>query len=90
MAEREDRPSIEDFDDWKKNMEAGADDPREMFSQISKIAVCVSYDLVDKVRWWEKETLKLTDAEIEQRLPHLTQVLEKLKTAYVTFAEVDF
>lgn len=90
MTEREDDASIEDFDDWKRKMESGDDDPRELFSQVSKIALCVSYDLQDKLRWWEKETLKLSDAEIEERLPHMSKVLEQLKEAYVTFAEVDF
>ena len=64
-------------------------DPRELFQQVSHIALCMSYDLVDKLRWWEKETMKLTDEEIEKRIPHMATLLEQLKTAYVHFADVD-
>jgi len=65
-------------------------DPRESFRQASDITICMSYDLIDKLRFWEKETLKLTPPEIEQRLPHLAALLERLKVAYLEFSDVDF
>ena len=46
-------------------------------------------DLVDKLRYWEKETLEMSDEEIEKRLGHLAVFLERLKKAYVDFAETD-
>jgi len=54
------------------------------------VSLCISYDLIDKIRWWEKETLKLSDDEIEKRIPHLAASLERLRTAYLQFSDVDF
>jgi len=65
-------------------------DPRELFQQASHIAIAMSYDLIDKLRFFEKETLKLSDKEVEERMPHMKNFLERLKVAYIRFAEVDF
>ncbi len=63
--------------------------PAQLFEQMSHIAITLSYDLVDKLRYWEKETLEMSDAEIEKRLGHMAVFLERLKKAYVDFAETD-
>ena len=77
-----------DYAEWKEGH--GADvDPRERFRQASHIALCMSYDLIDKLRYWEKETLNLPEEEIEKRLPHLVTLLDRLRTAYVGFSDVD-
>ena len=90
MSDKENGGSIEELADWKARFESEDEDPREMFTQVSRIALSMSYDLIDKLRYWEKETLKLSDDEIARRLPHMAGFLERLKTAYVKFAEVDF
>ena len=89
MADREDENSVEQYDEWKERYESGEDAARELFRQISHIAVCLSYDLIDKLRYWEKESMKLSDDEIGERLPHMAAFLEQLKAAYVDFADVD-
>jgi hypothetical protein len=64
--------------------------PRELFEEISRIALCMSYDLIDKLRYWEKEVASLPDDEIDKRIPHLSALLDRLKTAYVEFSELGF
>jgi hypothetical protein len=81
---------VGDFAAWKARYEREQDNPRQLFEQISHIAVYMSYDLVDKLRWWEKETLKLSDEEIEKRIPHMASFLDRLKTAYLKFSDIDF
>ena len=91
MSDKENGGSIEELAEWTERLESSDDeDPREMFTQVSRIALSISYDLIDKLRYWEKETLKLSDEEVEQRLAHMAGFLKRLKTAYVEFAEVDF
>ena len=70
--------------------ETGPKDPRELFQQVSRISITMCYDLIDKLRFFEKETMKLSDEEIEQRLPHMTDSLDGLRKAYLTFADIDF
>ena len=41
--------------------------PAQLFEQMSHIAITLSYDLVDKLRYWEKETLEMSDDDIEAR-----------------------
>ena len=50
----------------------------------------MSYDLIDKLQYWEKETLKQPDAEIERRIKHVSACLSELQSAYVRFSETDF
>jgi hypothetical protein len=90
MADREDEDLVGQFDDWKEHYEAGDVSADELFKQVSNIAVCLSYDLIDKLRFFEKETLKLPEEEIGDRLQHLSAFLEQLKSAYVDFSDVDF
>ena len=82
---------LEEYAAWQERYESDSrdEDPKEMFKQISHIALYLSYDLIDKLRWWEKETLKLSEAEIEKRLPHMATFLERLKVAYLQFSDVD-
>ena len=86
---QEKRDRLDDLAEWKERYESEDSDPRELFKQVSHIAIYLSYDLIDKLRYWEKETLKLSDEEIEQRLPHLATFLDRLKAAYVDFSDVD-
>ena len=97
MAEKDDEKDyLKQLEQWKKRYEAEAEDgdepesPKQLFRQVSHIALYLSYDLIDKLRWWEKDTLQLSDDEIEKRLPHMASLLDKLKIAYVEFSEVDF
>jgi len=86
----DDSTTPEKLEAWKKKYEAGDESAKELFRQVSNISLLVAYDLVDKIRWWEKETLKLDEDEVAKRLPHMSGVLDQLKTAYVTFSEIDF
>jgi len=90
MSDRDDElPREEDLDELKKRYEAGEDSPRELFLQISHIAIYLTYDLIDKLRFYEKETVKLSDKEIDRRIPHLSELLDRLRSAYDSFADVD-
>ena len=80
---------VENYDDWKKRFEKGHETPSELFQQVSRIAQYMSYDLIDKLQYWEKQTLKLTDAEIEQRIKHVSRCLSQLQAAYVEFSDTD-
>lgn len=88
-GDAKERELLEDYSEWKDGAAADEDDPRETFRKASHIALCISYDVIDKLRWWEKETLKLSDEEIEARLPHMRAFLDGLTTAYVGFSDVD-
>ncbi len=90
---RGDRPQedhSQNYDEWKRRYAKGHENPRELFQQVSRIAQYMSYDLIDKLQYWEKETLKQPDDEIERRIKHLTICLSQLQGAYVQFSEVDF
>ena len=86
----EDQDRMGEFAGWKEGNESEEREPKEVFKQLSHIAISMSFDLIDKLRFFEKETLKLSDEEIETRIPHMAAFLEELKTAYLDFAEVDF
>jgi hypothetical protein len=88
-SEKQDAEPLEEYSEWKQDYETGEGKPRESFERVAKIALCVSYDLLDKLRWYEKETLKLSDEEIEKRLPHMVAFLDLLGTAYDEFSDVD-
>jgi hypothetical protein len=89
MPDRENEGSAEHFEDWKQRRETGDESPREMYRQISHIAQFMSHDLLDKIQYLEKETLKLPEEEIDERIPHITAFLEQLKLAYEMFSDVD-
>ncbi len=88
-----DRPhenQSENYAEWKQRYEKGHENPRELFQQVSRIAQYMSYDLIDKLQYWEKETLKQSDEEIERRIKHISLCLSQLQSAYVQFSETDF
>ncbi len=90
---RGDRPQenhAENYAEWKQRYEKGHENPRELFQQVSRIAQYMSYDLIDKLQYWEKETLKQSDEEIERRIKHISLCLTQLQSAYVQFSETDF
>lgn len=80
---------LDEYAEWKDGGEAAGANPRESFRKVSHIALLMSYDLIDKLRWWEKETMALPDDEIARRVPHTVTLLERLRTAYLDFADVD-
>ena len=95
MAEKDDeKDHLRQLEEWKERYEADDGDepesPKQLFKQVSHIALYLSYDLIDKLRWWEKDTLQLSDDEIEKRLPHMSNLLDKLKVAYLEFSDVEF
>jgi hypothetical protein len=63
--------------------------PRESFRRVSHIALLMSYDLIDKLRWLEKDTLGRSDEEVAARARHTQVLLDRLTAAYLGFAEVD-
>ncbi len=87
-----DKDPLNEYAEWKERSEEQEEnqDPPELFKQVTHVSLCISYDLIDKIRWWEKETLKLSDEEIEKRIPHMAASLESLRTAYLQFTDVDF
>ena len=90
IAEMEDRlEHLEEANRLKQELSGEPEDPKELFRQVTHIALHISYDLQDKLRFWEKETLELSDDEVAQRLPHMATFLDQLQQAYNDFAEVD-
>ncbi len=90
--DEENKDGLSEYDEYKERSESEAenDDPRTLFQQVTHVSLCISYDLIDKIRWWEKETLKLSNEEIEKRIPHVASSLESLRAAYLQFSDVDF
>ncbi len=74
---------------WKKQCEAGEVSPQDTFKKISNIAVLMSYDMIDKLRFLEQETLPLPDEEIVDRVEHMTQFVERLRNAYLSLGETE-
>jgi len=89
MSDREEKDSAEQYEDWKRRYAAGDESAKALFQQISHIALLLSYDMIDKLRYWESETMKLVDEEIDERIPHVSKLLERLQAAYETFTDVD-
>lgn len=89
-GERRQEKHSKEYEEWKKRHETGHENPRELFQQVSRIAQYMSYDLIDKLQYWEKETLKLSDDEVERRVRHVSRCLKQLQSAYVQFSETDF
>ena len=87
--EKKEAAHANEYAEWKEREATGPQDPRDSFRKISNIALLMSYDLIDKLRWWEKETLALSEEEVARRIPHTVNLLEKLRTVYLEFAEVD-
>lgn len=80
---------LEEYAAWKTRYAEDQRNPREQYRQVSNIALCMGYDLIDKLRWLEKETLHLSEDEIAERVPHLAAFLDHFKEAYLLFSDVD-
>jgi hypothetical protein len=63
--------------------------PKEKFRKTSHIALLIAYDLIDKLRYWEKQTLELPDEQIEERQEHLVASIEQLRVAYLDFTDFE-
>lgn len=88
----DDRPDgnpMDDFEEWKRHAESGDISPKETYSRISNIALLLSYDLIDKLRFLEKEVGELDDEEVVERVAHMMQFVDKLRAAYLDFAETE-
>ena len=84
-----DEPSFDQLDELRNSVENAELSARERFQKTSHIALLLTYDLIDKLRYWEKETLELPDDQVAERLEHLTRSVEQLRVAYLTFSDVD-
>ena len=62
---------------------------KERFQKTSHIALLMAYDLIDKLRYWEKQTLELPEEQIQERQQHLIASLDQLRTAYLAFTDLD-
>ena len=62
---------------------------KEKFQKTSHIALLIAYDLIDKLRYWEKQTLELPDDQIEERREHLVASIEQLRVAYLDFTDFE-
>ena len=87
--EREELNRLRDYLESREDRDPAEQTPRELFQQVSNIALCMSYDLIDKIRFWEKESLTLPDKEIQKRIPHIAKCLERLKVAYLEFSDTE-
>jgi hypothetical protein len=78
--------------DQLESLQQESDDltPRQRFERISKIALLLGFDLIDKLRYWEKETSKLSDEQIASRLEPLADAVERLREAYLAFSDLEF
>ena len=90
MEDNEKKDGLSEYEDWKSRDESDSDNPRELYRQLSHISLCISFDLIDKLRWLEKETLSLPDDEIEKRLAEMATLLDRLKEVYLEFADIEF
>lgn len=89
MADEKNESSPEDqLDEILKNAGAGSLGPKEQFEQTTKIGLLMAYDLIDKLRYWEKETLEMPEETVVKRLDHLVSSVEELRTAYLSFSEM--
>jgi len=86
----EDDSPVGQLDELERSAETGDMSPKEQFQKTSHIALLLTYDLIDKLRYWEKVTLDLPDDEIAERLDHLTRSVAQLRDAYLNFTELDF
>lgn len=82
-------PPSKQLDDLQRRARDGALSAREHFEKTSRIGLLMAYDLIDKLRYWEKETLELPEERITARLDHLVRSVEQLRAAYLVFSEPD-
>lgn len=84
-----DKGPIEQHDHLKESADRGELAPKEHFRRVANVGALLAYDLVDKLRYWEKETLALPEDEVAERLDHLVGSVEQLRAAYLAFADLD-
>lgn len=84
-----DKGPIGEHDELKESASRGELPPREHFRRVANVGALLAYDLVDKLRYWEKETLELPEDEVAKRLDHLVRSVDRLRAAYLAFAELD-
>jgi hypothetical protein len=91
MADEPQDPEREAPSEQLENLREGSDDlsSRERFKRISNIALLMSYDLIDKLRYWEKVTLDLSEDQIAERVEHLADSVEQLREVYLAFSDLD-
>jgi hypothetical protein len=77
-----------DYEEWKQTH--ASQTPREVFEEMHKVSLSLAYDLIDKLRWFEQDTAKQPDEEIEKRVQHMALFLENFRKSYLAFAEIDF
>jgi hypothetical protein len=85
----EQRTPLEEYAAWKAGLRGTSEPPRERFRKLSHISVYMTYDLIDKLRWYEKQVLDRPDEEIAGRVPHMIGFLDRLTAAYLEFTDVD-
>jgi hypothetical protein len=90
MTDESQEQPAEQYDEWKQRYDAGEESARDLFRQVSHISQFMSHDLLDKLRWWEQDTLEKSDDEVEKRLEHMSAFLKQLQAAYLHFSEIDF
>ena len=86
--ESNDNPPIEQLDELQQTAKAGTLSPKEHFEKTSRIGLLMAYDLIDKLRYWEKHTLDMPAEEVEKRLDHLVKSVESLRETYLAFADL--
>jgi hypothetical protein len=79
----------DESDQLEPGQDHGELSPKERFQKTTNIGLLMAYDMIDKLRFWEKETIKLSDEEIAERLEHLINSVEQLRVAYLDFADLD-
>lgn len=89
MSDEPDVPKDASPEEPLDSEDAGELSPKEKFRKTSHIALLMAYDLIDKLRYWEKETLELPDEQIEERQEHLVASIEQLRVAYLDFTDLD-
>jgi hypothetical protein len=47
----------------------------------------MSYDLIDKLRFWEKAVLERPDDEVAKHVAGMAAFLDKLRVAYLAFSD---
>ena len=80
---------LDQLEAWKRLVETGEASPRDTYNRVSKIALLLCYDLIDKLRHWEKETLECDDEEVVRRVEHMTTFMDRLREAYLRFGEAE-
>lgn len=80
----------EKYEAWKRGEDAGHLSAEERLKATVNIAVLLSYDLIDKLRFLEKEAAGKPAAEIEAHREQTARLLGQLRAAYLSFADEGF